>query len=233
MSPPATLLEAWQHRCTAFSSSVVVPDGCRDLIAVETAGQAARWFVSPLADASYAVKSIAGQTFTGYRLQPGTRIAEPALLAQLQLVEPMDAAQTLSWLEAFTQSDSDTDEALLALACAPSVASAARSLGLVERSLERWVLRQTGRTPVYWRRLARLRRAARAVCSANSLAELAADQGFSDQAHLTREFRHWLGVTPAQVRAQVAWRDLMAQSGYGDTLTGVQISIKNPSRSAT
>jgi AraC-like DNA-binding protein len=71
------------------------------------------------------------------------------------------------------------------------------------------------------------------VCSANSLAELAADQGFSDQAHMTREFRHWLGVTPAQVRAQVAWRDLMAQSGYGDTLTGVQISIKNPSRSAT
>jgi AraC-like DNA-binding protein len=50
---------------------------------------------------------------------------------------------------------------------------------------------------------------------------------------MTREFRHWLGVTPALVRSQAAWHDLMAQSGYGDRLTGVQISTKNPSRSAT
>jgi AraC-like DNA-binding protein len=180
MSPPATLLEAWQHHCTASSSSLVVPDGCRDLIAVETAGQPARWFVSHLADAGYAVKSIAGQTFTGYRLQPGTRIAEQALLDQMHTVEPVDELQALSWLEEFTQPDADTQDALLALARASSVAGAARSLGVQERSLERRVLRNTGRTPVYWRRLARLRRAARAVCSARSLAEVAADQGFSD-----------------------------------------------------
>lgn len=33
------------------------------------------------------------------------------------------------------------------------------------------------------------------------LAELAVDHGFADQAHMTREFRQWLGTTPTRVLA--------------------------------
>lgn len=115
----------------------------------------------------------------------------------------------------------------------PNVTTAARALGLSERSLERLLLGGTGRTPVYWKRLARLRRVARALSPEVPLAELAVDHGFADQAHMTREFRRWLGTTPTRVQACASWRLLLAQSGYGDPVIGVQSSTRNPSRSDT
>lgn len=233
---PSTLLESWQHRCWHDSSSVVVPDGCRDLIALERAGQATRWFVSPLADTSYRVESPAGTRFTGYRLRPGAQLDEGALLNQLCAIEPADVPGTLTLIDSFTRLDRDTEDALLALAWGSSVAGAARSLGVGERHLERLLQRRTGRTPVFWRQLARIRRAALALGTGgrrDALAELAVDQGFSDQAHMTREFQRWLGVTPALMQAQTTWCQLMAQSGYGVPVTGVQSSTRNPSRSAT
>ncbi len=231
---PASLLASWRHSCLTGSCNVVAPDGCRDLIALERPGQAAHWFVSPLADTSHRVESLAGTRFTGYRFHPGVQVSDGELLHLLGDVDPADMPGTLALIDSFTWRDKDTDDALHALASAPRVGRAARSMGIGERSLERLVLRRTGRPPMFWRQLARLRQAAIALCSdGGSLAELAADHGFSDQAHMSREFRRWLGISPAHMRAQASWRHLMAQSGYGDPATGVQISTKNPSRSDT
>ena len=231
---PAALLESWQHSCLLNACSIVAPDGCRDLIAIERPGQAAHWFVSPLADQQYTVESLAGTRFTGYRFQPGVQVKEGELLHLLRTVDPADVARTLTLIDSFTWRDKDTDDALLTLALGTRVAGAARSLGMGERSLERLVRRRTGRSPIFWRQLARLRQAALALShDGGSLAELATDHGFSDQAHMTREFQRWLGVAPAHMRAQASWRHLMAQSGYGGATTGVQISTKNPSRSDT
>lgn len=47
------------------------------------------------------------------------------------------------------------------------------------------------------------------------LAELAADHGYADQAHMTRAFRRWLGITPAGLRRDPDRAALLAASGYG------------------
>ncbi len=233
MRQPTALLEAWRHTSPAVSSTLVVPDGCRDLIAIEIPGQPARWLVSPLADSGYTVESVAGATYTGYRLRPGVRIDEDAMLRLARAGDPADVQRAHALIEALAQVDSATTEALGALATLPNVSSAARALGVSERSLERLLRHGTGRTPVYWKRLARLRRSAQSLSPEVPLAELAVDHGFSDQAHMTREFRQWLGTTPARVQTCASWRLLLAQSGYGDPVIGVQSSTRNPSRSDT
>ena len=55
----------------------------------------------------------------------------------------------------------------------------------------------------YVRRL-RVERAAKALQqSSDSIVKIALDCGFSDQPHMTRLFRKWVGVTPATYRASV------------------------------
>ena len=79
-----------------------------------------------------------------------------------------------------------------------SMPQLARTLHLSERSLQRLAARYVGMSPVLMLRRRRLQDAAERVRAepATDLAGLAAELGFSDQAHLTREFRLVLGFTP-------------------------------------
>ncbi|TJY69567.1 AraC family transcriptional regulator [Arthrobacter sp. CAU 1506] len=76
----------------------------------------------------------------------------------------------------------------------------ARALHLSERSVQRLASRYVGMSAVLMLRRRRLQDAAERVRAdpATDLGELAAELGFSDQAHLTREFRQVLGFTPRQ-----------------------------------
>jgi AraC-like DNA-binding protein len=77
----------------------------------------------------------------------------------------------------------------------PMVSSAA---GVSERQLERLFDERVGYGPKVFARVVRLERSVRALRgSIASWARLAADCGYSDQAHLVREFRALAGVTPA------------------------------------
>lgn len=78
-----------------------------------------------------------------------------------------------------------------------AVASMAERLGLSARQLHRRCLPVFGYGP---RRLARVLRMGRAVAAARDgagLARVAADCGYADQAHLSREVRALTGTTPA------------------------------------
>jgi len=74
----------------------------------------------------------------------------------------------------------------------------ARASGLGLRTLQRLVREQLGLTPKWLIRRYRMQEAAAALASPTppSLADLAAELGFADQAHLTREFRAVIGETP-------------------------------------
>jgi AraC-like DNA-binding protein len=88
----------------------------------------------------------------------------------------------------------------------------ARVSGLGLRTLQRLVREQLGLTPKWLIRRYRMQEAAAALASPAPppLAELAASLGFTDQAHLTREFRAVIGETPR--RYALAARPAAAES---------------------
>lgn len=209
------LSEIWQHTSTSDRSTVVVPDGCRDLILHAPPGRRPVWFVTELADRSYDVPGTAGECFWGFRMQPGVQVDAVRLLTALQGERLHLAQDALPVLEDCMHLDARVGDALHGLAASASVAVAARQLGVSERTLQRLVQAATGRPPAYWKCLARLRRAAMALPQAPSLAECAADHGYTDQAHMTHEFGRWLGRTPGAVLASAELLVALAAPGYG------------------
>jgi len=69
-------------------------------------------------------------------------------------------------------------------------------LGLSQRKLHELFDRRIGIRPKLFDRIARLSSSMAGFDQTPSLADLAHDHGFSDQSHLTREFRRFAGTTP-------------------------------------
>lgn len=88
---------------------------------------------------------------------------------------------------------------------AMSLAELAGKLGCHPRTLERR-LREEGITAEALRQASRLIRATRRLHSADSLTAIAVEEGFSDQAHMTRSFRFSSGMTPSLLRKVVHGR---------------------------
>lgn len=113
-----------------------------------------------------------------------------------------------SWLGQFEVDE----EGLLANAVADAVeadstllrvADVAARFALTERTLQRLVRRRIGFSPKWLIARRRLQDAAHAMRAGRdvSLAELAADLGYADQAHLSRDFAAVVGVSPGAYRA--------------------------------
>jgi AraC-like DNA-binding protein len=71
--------------------------------------------------------------------------------------------------------------------------------GLSPQRLRALARSQLGMPLTRWRVWSRLRRAAEALQAGKSLADAASAAGFADQAHLTRQMREMMGLTPAVV----------------------------------
>ncbi|MFG6449503.1 helix-turn-helix domain-containing protein [Roseateles sp. BYS180W] len=211
---PETLLEQWQHQCTQAASFAVWPDGCQDLIGWQDPGSPAQWKLTALMDRAEWVQAPPGRRYRGFRLAPGVQVQAPSLLQAVARLELDDHPSVGQHLEAFTHCDPRVQEALAALATHATLPAARRALGVRERTLQRWVQQATGRTPLYWLALARLRRALRQLPQLDMpLADLAAAQGYTDQPHMNLEFRRWLGQTPGALRRQPA--GIALASGHG------------------
>lgn len=85
---------------------------------------------------------------------------------------------------------------------ATTVAGVAESVNVSARTLQRLFGRYIGLTPQWVVRRHRMQDAAARIDAdeGQSLADIAADVGWSDQAHFTRDFAAVLGVTPAVYR---------------------------------
>lgn len=84
-----------------------------------------------------------------------------------------------------------------------SVAEMAETVGLSESWFANVFKQTTGKTPLQWQLARRIERAQTLLTATDlTVADIAAQLGFSDQAHLTKAFRQVAGETPA------AWRRL-------------------------
>ena len=80
-----------------------------------------------------------------------------------------------------------------------NVASVAAALGTTQRSLHRDVVHWTGLAPKVLGRIFRMQAALRILrIGVDSLATIAANAGYADQAHMTRELRRLTGATPTE-----------------------------------
>jgi len=78
-------------------------------------------------------------------------------------------------------------------------------LGLAREAMSRGFSRVYGVSPVAYRNELRARRAALQILSSDGrLCDIAADAGFADQAHMTREVRALTGRPPASLRTSAA-----------------------------
>ena len=79
----------------------------------------------------------------------------------------------------------------------------AADLGCSERRLQRVFLAQIGSSPKQYARLVRFHAACRLIRGGNTpLAQIAAECGYFDQAHLVHDVREFAGETPSQLRAR-------------------------------
>ncbi|WP_029912648.1 AraC family transcriptional regulator [Caulobacter sp. UNC358MFTsu5.1] len=133
------------------------------------------------------------------------RARDPDLLARLAERDPLEAAAAL--LEGLTQGGpalSDPSDRLaqaLSGDDAPSVEAWARDQGVARETAFRWFRDAYGVGPARFRVEARARRAWRLIVEDEApLADIAAEAGFADQAHMSRDVKALTGRSPG------AWR---------------------------
>lgn len=198
-----SVLAEWRAVATG-ARAVIYPDGCRDVIWRAEPGRAPGWILTDLDVSARAVDSVAGTRFQGFRLAPGAVVA-PGFWREGP--EP-DAVTMADW----AQVPGDLAEVLAAAVEVGSVAEWARATGVGVRSLHRRVVQGTGQPPVFWLRLARLRRAMRGT---EALADRACEAGFADQAHFTRECRRMFGQSPGRLLADPRAMAAILAPGFG------------------
>ena len=211
---PGTVL--WQQRAGAAPTPArILPDGCLDLIwdgtrlFVAGPDTAARWHSSP-ARASYAALRFAGGTGPALLGVPADELRDrsPALdelwpAACVRRLSEQVAADPAAALQAWTAAQLVTREVdvlgrrVVALAATGTpVAVMADRLGLSPRQLHRRCLPLFGYGPRLLARVLRLQRALAQARTPTPLVRIAADCGYVDQAHLSREVRALAGTTP-------------------------------------
>ena len=198
----------------------VPPDGCSDLIVRFSAGRLASAFVQE-PTLSYEVVSIEpGDALFGARLElgrGGPLLKRSGLVAGeaqrlLEKVDRGDAAAVLERLGRYCAELLERyawptwlGEVLLVAQRRfgdVSVLELARHVGVSERTLHRGFLDWVGGSPKQLLRALRIREAVRRTEGTAALAEIAAELGFADQAHLSREMRELWGTTPARLRRE-------------------------------
>ncbi len=157
----------------------------------------------------------AGTEYVGFRLQPGIKINEKGLMASI-CRDSMDRDDISSLLCEFTTRKGRVAQALDCLSSdIKGVSHAASELGVSHRTLQRMLVKETDRPPVYWMMLSRARKTARNLIEPVSLVELADRYGYADQSHMTREIKRWFGVSPARLRNTPDICRQLNEVGYG------------------
>lgn len=132
----------------------------------------------------------------GYRLAPGSNL-DTKFFKSLDVENGPESIGSV--LESFVSIKKSVAESIACLSNTKSCKEAAKLLGLSDRTLQRTVLLHTGQKPIFWRRLARARKACKLILNGSVLLETAHALEFSDQSHMTREMQRWFNLTPSEI----------------------------------
>lgn len=216
----------WWAPARAAEHFEVLPDGCVDLVLAVPEGASdlreGRWTLYGSSLQATPLPLSAGRYF-GVRFKPGQArhflsLDTPALLARHETLgtppQGMQPRRAESWLVHSTaallaQAPAESarvqrvDRALHLLDASGGqmdIARLARDAALSTRQLERLCLATTGVSPKWLARVTRFQAALAAVQGGGStLAAIAQQTGYADQAHLARDFRRFTGVAPSQL----------------------------------
>lgn len=222
MGTEAAAFTRWQHRVLEPEVATVLPDGCVDVLITCAPARPPRVVLTPLDARRREVQLEPGTQLVGYRLRPGS-LVDPEALRE---ASPETLAETLAETPGpLLVEDDDLQRAVQALASGLSPARAAARLGVSLRSLQRRLRKRGQPPPDFWRLLGRARAAADDLHRGPPLVEIAADHGFSDQAHMSREFVRWFGLSPRRLRDSPDLLAQLRQPGLGNW-TAEQISTR-------
>ena len=212
---------AWEFEAAADTTAVVFPDGCRDVLVISKAGQKNEVSLTDWDLRPRQVRLCAGTKIFGYRLCPGTRLTAQTVDAMTANADELD-----QWIEHDAIRSADFDEAIEALLEPDStVLGASKTIGVTVRTLQRRFKDLSLPPPEFWRLLGRARRAASILSCSLPLADIAYENGYSDQAHMTREFVRWFGRTPNALSRNAVLLEAIRQPALGNW-TGEQISMR-------
>jgi AraC-like DNA-binding protein len=201
----------WEQHVGTDRTQRVVPDGRADLLFLDS-GEIQ---VVGLHDQVDLPSLPAGTHIRGIRLRPAAIAAAFRVSASSLRNQTVAAADVIgagaaraihdprrldAWLRSI-EPDPRADLAIRGLARRP-VAHVADSLGISDRQLRRLFLEHAGLSPKVLQRIFRFQRFVRATDAGAALAAAAADAGYADQPHLTREARALAALTPAQLVAE-------------------------------
>lgn len=134
------------------------------------------------------------------------RLDDPDLVLRLAGRDPRAAGEALlAMFRPLAHRHDDPADSLASTLSAPAaldLRSWSVAHGIARQTAFRWFRAAYGVSPTRYRVEARARRAWRAITgSGDDLAHLAADLGYADQAHMTREIKAFTGRTPGAWRA--------------------------------
>lgn len=169
-----------------YVQMIVRPSAARALLGVP---------LSELADRAVDLHELWGRSGDEVAERAARLAADPQ--AALRAIEPLLAARVpVDEASAGARLAERAIERFAATAAAePTVEALARDLGASERTLRQAFADHVGVSPKRYARIERIRRVA-ARAGSRSWTQLAAEHGFSDQAHMNGEFRALLGVSP-------------------------------------
>lgn len=145
------LYHRWEYSVTADETSIIQPDGCRDVILVSRPDEPDEIRITDWDSQPQVVRLLAGTKMVGYRLSPGTTIASTVLMN-----EDLNTFALEGMIESEGVRSSEIFELIETLAQSNvTVEQVAKQSGRTARTLQRQFRDLSLPSPDYWRLLGR------------------------------------------------------------------------------